>query len=306
MTNRKEKMNNFRNEISVIFRDYIKSRRLKKQAIQLLVEGIDDPKYYTTRFNFFLNLEWNITSVGGKSKVLGLKEVIEKHPSYKNDNCYYFIDKDYDERILLDKIYCTPTYSIENFYLHPTCITNLITSECGLSDYSIKNRHLIINYIQSDYLHELENFHKNKKIIKINSVFKFIRNNKIQTASLDKVLRIEFCSNSIKISHQKEYQKLKTENMRSYKVFLKTEDYQKFIASPLENFRGKQEILFLKYYLKRLYNDGELSRKIFSNFGVKIKLENPAMADKVLSNLSNYAYTPDCLKDFLLTINSSR
>ncbi|WP_216070540.1 hypothetical protein, partial [Acinetobacter seifertii] len=82
--------------------------------------------------------------------------------------------------------------------------------------------------------------------------------------------------------------------------------YHKFISSPLENFRGKQEILFLKYYLKRLYNDGELSKEIYSNFGVKIKLENPAMADKILSNVSNYAYTPDCLKNFLLTIKSSK
>ncbi|QNX06057.1 DUF4435 domain-containing protein [Acinetobacter seifertii] len=306
MTNRKEKMSNFKNEISVIFRDYIKSRRLKKEAIQLIVEGVDDPKYYTTRFNIFLNPEWNITSVGGKSKVLGLKEIIEKHPSYKNDECYYFIDKDYDERIFLDKTYCTPTYSIENFYLHPTCITNLVTSECGLSNYSIKERYAILDYINSDYLCELENFHKNKKIIKINSVFKFIRNNEIPTTSLDKVLKIELHSNSIKIKHLKEYQKLKIENIKNYRKFLETEDYHKFISSPLENFRGKQEILFLKYYLKRLYNDGELSKEIYSNFGVKIKLENPAMADKILSNVSNYAYTPDCLKNFLLTIKSSK
>lgn len=53
MSNRKEKMNACKQDLSVIFRDYLKSRKINKEANQFIVEGIDDPKYYTTRFDIF-------------------------------------------------------------------------------------------------------------------------------------------------------------------------------------------------------------------------------------------------------------
>ena len=306
MTNRKEKMNSFKEEMTVIFRDYLKSRSVKKNSVQLIVEGKDDPKYYVTRFNNLLNIDWNVTSVGGKNKVIALKEIIEKHRLYKKDKCYYFVDKDFDKKITMDKVYCTPTYSIENFYLFPDSIKNTIISECGLSSSTLKNRHQIIEYILNDYELYLRNFHQHRKTIKINSVFKFIRLNQIKISSLDKVLKIEIITSdikNIKLKHQSEYLTLRNENIIKYKDFLKHTDYQNLILEPLENFRGKQQILFLKSYLKRLYENGDLSIKIFHTFKVKIKLENPSMADKVLSNLSNYAHPPDCLKVFLSKIN---
>lgn len=307
MTNRKEKMEAFKEEMSVIFRDYLKSRRIKEKSIQLIVEGKDDPKYYISRFSNILSIDWNITSVGGKKKVLALKEILEKHRIYKNDKCYYFVDKDFDQKITLEKVYCTPTYSIENFYLHTESLKNTILSECGLSNSKLKNRHKIIDFIIQDYEYSIKNFHTNKKTIKLNSVFKFIRLKNINTSSLDKILKIEFIGKNtfnIKLKHQPDYLILRKSNISEFKEFTKKPDYKDLISDPLNSFRGKQQILFLKSYLKRLYENGELSEIILEKFKVKIKLENPSMADKVLSNLSNYAYTPECLKEFLCEINS--
>ncbi|MCJ8512666.1 DUF4435 domain-containing protein [Acinetobacter lwoffii] len=306
MSNRKEKLNAYKQNLSVIFRDYLKSRKINKQATQFIVEGIDDPKYYTTRFDLFFDLQWNLTSVGGKSKVLGLRQTLEKHPLYKKDKCYYFIDKDYEEKINLEKVYCTPTYSIENLYLDESCIKKLIISECGLSNANIEKRHEIMEYILNDYRHNLNKFHNDKKVIKLNTVFKYIRKNGGENLSLDKVLKIEFEENDLKklrIRHQPSFLDLKKEKLYDFKNFYKSEENINFLKSPLENFRGKQEIIFLKCYLKRLYSNGDLNSEISTKFGVNIKLENPAMADKLLSNLSSYANTPSCLKSFLLEIN---
>ncbi|EOQ75932.1 DUF4435 domain-containing protein [Acinetobacter lactucae] len=307
MTNRKEKMKDFKDEMSVIFRDYLKNRRIKKNAVQLIVEGKDDPKYYISRFNNLLNIDWNITSVGGKKNVISLKETLERHRLYKKDKCYYFVDKDFDTPVIDKSIYCTPTYSIENFYLFPTTIKDLIIAECGLSNPNLENRHQIIEYIIKDYENNLDYFHKNKKIIKINTVFKFIRFKKIEISSLEKILKIEFKANNlqnIKLKHQSEYKVLRTQNFSEFRSFIRSTEYTNLTSNPLVNFRGKQQILFLKWYLKRLYDNGDLAEKIFHKYQIKVRLENPSMADKVLSNLSSYAHTPLCLKNFLVEINN--
>lgn len=114
---------------------------------------------------------------------------------------------------------------------------------------------------------------------------------------------MDYDENSINVSVNL-IQKAKKDNILSYKKFIKNQDYQSLILDPLSNFRGKQQILFLKIYLKRLYDKGELSEKIYQQFKIKITLENPSMADKILSNLSSYAYTPSCLKEFLSEFNN--
>lgn len=118
----------------------------------------------------------------------------------------------------------------------------------------------------NDYRYNLNKFHNDKKVIKLNTVFKYIRKNGGENLSLDKVLKIEFEENDLKklrIRHQPSFLDLKKEKLYDFKNFYKSEENINFLKSPLENFRGKQEIIFLKCYLKRLYSNGELNSEIW-------------------------------------------
>lgn len=196
---------------------------------------------------FFFDLHWNLTSVGGKSKVLDLRKTLERHPLYNKDKCYYFIDKDYEEKINLENVYCTPTYSIENLYLHESCINKLIISECGLSNANIEKRHEIIEYILADYRHNLNKFHNDKKLIKLNTVFKYIKENEGENLSLDKILKIEFEENNLnklRIKHQPSFLELKKEKLHDFKIFYKSKENINFFKITIGKFQREARDYF--------------------------------------------------------------
>jgi len=276
----------------------------------MILEGKDDPKFYTARFDSIIKDEWKLLSVGGKSKVLELRTTIRKHPKYKNDRAYFFIDRDFDEIETLDDVYITPCYSIENLYCDPITVKRLVEAECGLTKAEIKNRDEIVDFLVAEYKKLQNNFHRNRKIQLLNSVFLYIRKIKNdKKISLDKVLKIE-----TKIIKGTLILQLKKGEIFINQKTLEKPEFRKFIETcaqwktatenPASLFRGKQEILLLRNYIDTLKHNGHLSDLTTKKYGVEVKIENPAMSNHVLSTTSQYVKTPECLSEFLLKINN--
>lgn len=290
-------------DAEVFFLEYSRIRSNNKAIF--IIEGKDDPKFYTSKISTIFGDLWDAVSVGGKSKVLELRSLIRTHTSYKGDKVFFLIDRDFDAKNLEADVYTTPTYSIENLYCDSATIKNLVIGECGLSNYKVPRRIDIINYITQEYERLQKAFHQNKRIVTANTVFLYVRKEMCaRKISLDKVFKVDvkFASGNlvVKLSRKSEYISSRLAEKERFKDFLaKSPQLRETLSSPKMLFRGKQEILFLREFVKLLKEDGALSKDVFTHFGYKLKLENPSMADHVLSSLAQYVQPPDCLTDFL-------
>ncbi|UCJ18598.1 DUF4435 domain-containing protein [Pseudomonas sp. MM211] len=292
----------------VHFVEYIKTRPADglSKAVMVL-EGKDDPKFYTPKFSSLLNREWTSISVGGKSKVLELRKKIRSHPKFFNDLTFFFVDRDYDQTITFKDTYVTPTYSIENLYCSRETVKRLIEAECGLTRSDITNRLEIIDFLLEEYESLRKKFHTSRSVKFLNSVFYYVRTQKQnKKISLDKVLKLEALIEKDKLKIILTKNELFIKNRK-----IEREDYIKAIANsswlaiannPADRFRGKQEILILRLYVRELKNSGSIANKALAKFGMKICTENPSMSDHILSTASQYVPSPRCLTKFLASI----
>lgn len=299
-------------ETEVFFVEYLKSRSVSGKSKSIMVlEGKDDPKYYTPIFSALIRTAWEPLSVGGKSNSLELRDQIRRHPKFHNDNVYFFVDRDFDRPLNCPDVYTTPGYSIENLYCEPDTVRRILEAECGLSKAEIENRRDILDYLLSIYIDAQIQFHSNKKIHLLNSVFMYVRTCKNdKKISLDKVLRLEvnICEKglSLNLKKQKYFIDARLAEKVKFKQFIASSiEWKAAHSQPANRFRGKQEILLLRKFLESLKHDKHLSQSTIFKFDTHIKLENPSMPDHVLSTVSQYVRPPDCLIDFLTKVNSS-
>ena len=191
MNSRKEDLEKASSEVSVDFLSYTRLR-LKAACHIFVLEGKDDPKFYTPHILSSIESEYEILSVNGKSNVLDMRERIRRHPKYKYDSTAFFIDRDFDSIQPEKDLYITPTYSIENFYSNPYVFRQIIVNECRLSDIKIDPDNKIKDSLTEKYKEMQESFHKNKRVIFANAVFMYTR--KIlrdKTTSLDKIITLD-------------------------------------------------------------------------------------------------------------------
>lgn len=291
-------------DTEVFFLEYSRVRSQKNSIF--IIEGKDDPKFYTSKFAAILGEKWNMVSVGGKSKVLEVRESIRNHPTYKSDRVFFLIDKDFDEKNPEQDIYITPCYSIENLYCAPATIRNLVIGECGLSDYKAPKRHEIVDYIVGEYSRLRSTYHKSRQLTLANSIFLYVRK-KLQDrkVSLDKIVKIEITIDQGKarpklIKKDKYHQIKQTERNDFRKFVLDDTQLKSILTNPGDLFRGKQEILLLKEFIRSLKDGGHLSKEVTKLFGHKIKLENHSLSEHTLSAVAQYVPAPDCLIDFII------
>ncbi|QMV64652.1 DUF4435 domain-containing protein [Pseudomonas berkeleyensis] len=309
MTDRLVRLLEFATEPEVYFVEYLKVRAGDgKGKVVFVLEGKDDPKFYTAKFGAIIKHAWKAMSVGGKQKVIELRESIRKHPRLKDDFVYFFIDRDFDDLVSSDDVYVTPCYSVENLYCTPRAVERLLEAECGLTDYEIENREQILRFLVDKYESIQRSFHSNRRTRLANSVFLYVRkvkNNK--RISLDKLVKLSVSvEESLRVSLVKGryFIEGRESERQEFKDFVKTSQcWDEVSRQPALRFRGKQEILVLRAYLDLLKHDGYLANFTQNNFGRRIKIDNSAMSNHVLSAASQYAETPECLHEFLNGVN---
>lgn len=267
-------------------------------------EGKEDFKYYNTRINnIFQDTGYTYRATEGKEAALKLEEMLRKNP-IKDWKIKIIIDKDFDEVISNDRLYCLPCYSIENLYLEKECFKRILENEFGFtsSPFEVIDR--------NDY-NKVLNLYSDKKNEFLNAIedlniwYSILKKRGLDLSELQnkKIFSEELLIFDLENSFRKQY------TFESFKEIVKLsledieisdEEYEeeknRLNGNKSYNYRGKFNLEFFKKFLETLKEDSNkrTNRKYFS-MRRKVVLE----LGNILGNFSQYANTPSCLKDCL-------
>lgn len=286
----------------------------KKEPI-LFFEGDDDEKYYLSRIESLVNKSFESISCKGKKSVLGVREIIKNHPDYYSSYNLYFIDSDFDNNgsyVNSNDIYITPSYAIENFYVSNSCFNLLMRSEFKCKESRDRDEYVFI----------LEHFCRSKNrfldvISEFNCFVHAYRNNvedissksgKLNLKGLDQnkeFLIMNFNKDDRSLDFDIDFDLRSVENtfhnigqddikksldklpISRQSLFL---DREKF-------FRGKNLLWFMVKYLNFLKQDCNSKDPVLFKEQRNCTLEFSLKT--AIGVLSQYADTPQCLKEFI-------
>lgn len=259
----------------------------------------EDAKYYGSRIDqHFGDFKRKNLSCKGKDKVLTLKKNVEKNSSIKGAKILYFIDKDFDEKQEDINLYCTPCYSIENLYADYNVLKRVLTDELGLCDFRHNETIEVIIKSYQGFESECDN-----KLIDLNAwIMARVKENdcsvKLNLNNHDVEKFISYHEGVV----EKKYSINHLDSIFSIEHKL-CQDLLKTCAAVIQaselksSCRGKYRLEFFRLYLVNLF---EMARRKIGYFeGLKIKPKLSLAKTNVVSELSQYANTPDCLGLFL-------
>lgn len=304
MSDRVSTMARERNNASVIFLRFMRLVSKDRSATACFFEG-EDQKYYSIRLDMMPNeFRWFGIDCAGKKNVIALHTLISGHEIYKQSLIAFFVDSDFDEPISQEQkgyIYETQCYSIENFYCTDQCLSRILTIEYKLDQ----------NPDQPDLLEKVLDHFKalrrqfHEHIRPLNVWIKAHRRKEklegwmplnLNNVSLDKFVKIERDA-IVPILSPSDIPTLFPGCYQLSADELRTADEQLPDDECHSHFRGKYELDFVHRYLSILRCDCGDRTSRFYNPGRSVKLT--LSKGNLISELSNYAETPACLKSFL-------
>lgn len=303
---RVQNMAQARQNISVKYHEFM--RVCSENKFPICFEG-DDEKYYSIRIDSLTNLDWIGIKCGGKDKVIALRETIKASEAYCDKGVLFFIDSDFDtneEVSGFTDVYVTPCYSIENLYISERAFVKILRSEFSISEVD-ENPQNYVNVIR------IFNERKREFLELITDFNLLIHSLRMKEASGELTTRLNI--NNIDIDQ------LVSISLTEVKKLYTLEKYQELFPELPDDldlnldisksyfdgksseivFRGKQNLDFLRTFILLLRQDRgkRCDREVFSESG-KVKLQLTKV--NTLSELSQYADTPNCLKQFLTVL----
>jgi len=301
---RVEKLKESRDSLSVKFLEF--TRATSKGRTPAFFEG-EDEKYYSIRIdNIRPDINWSGINCGGKANVLSMRERIRRHETYRNHACLFFVDSDFDDNkeiVEFDDLYLTPCYSVENLYFTESAFSRLLSAEFGINDACIEHECFVAcmekyRDLKNQYLDAISGFNyliKEIRVIERSGTLAGRLN--INNVSIDDLVGIElsevskrYNENSPKLIFPELSEDLKVELDNSEEYFSDRHGERWF--------RGKQHLEFYRIFIGKIKVDRckKSGREIFNKKGnVKLQLTKA----NAISELSQYAETPQCLRDFL-------
>ena len=258
------------------------------------VEGKDAP-YYHPRIQSISKKESIPIKCVGKSKVLEVHLLLSNQSVYDKYQKAFFVDNDYDDNSAVSSdIYITPCYSIENLYVSQATIGEILKCEFDILP-SDENYAKILNF----YNTEQQVFHN--AILEFNAWYACLKKLTPNTGvSLNDNMPPEFLN--LQIGNIAKTYTLEDIEEKFQEATLKIErdDIQKMSetlnGNPLVSLRGKYQTQFLHKFLRFLIDDA--NNKVQRKYIIKKTTFNIEKAS-LLSQLSQYAITPDCLTEYV-------
>lgn len=299
MSDKVNKERGKRKSFSVYWAKFLKVHSRFSSYPICIVEG-EDIKYYGNRVESIVSIV-NFVDAGGKKGVLKFREKIKDNEEFRNCKYMYYVDQDFDPVIEDPAIYVTPVYSIENLYTTKEAFQRIILNEFGLSraddEYDIclalfearqKDFHqamLLINaWIACQRQLEMESDEEGHNV-KLN-----LGNVKI-TDYVD--IRLGYVQQKYTIDTL--YEKFQgSHQIPSFMLEDKMSKLQQL--EPQKVFRGKFELEFLRLFLEQLSKSARDGTEAFSQ-PLQVKLTITKL--NILSDLSRFAETPDCLQKYV-------
>lgn len=301
---RVEKLKESRDSLSVKFLEF--TRVTSKGKTPAFFEG-EDEKYYSIRIDSIRpDISWSGINCGGKANVVSMRTRIRQHETYRNRSCLFFVDSDFDDNNELsgfDDLYITPCYSIENMYLTEGAFARLLSAEFGINEVCDEHncfRECIEKFLdlRRQYLNAIKEFnYLVKEIRAIERSGTSAGRLNINNVSIDDLVSVEL-SGVLKKYNENSPKSIFPELSEDLQISL--DSSKEYFAERCGEiwFRGKQNLEFYRIFVGRIKQDRcrKNGREIFKNKGnVKLQLTKA----NAISELSQYAETPQCLRDFL-------
>jgi hypothetical protein len=290
-----------------VFMRFTRLYEQDKFALFCFFEG-EDVKYYGIRIKTIASPEsYHSLDCKGKVSVLKVFEILSNHPYYQSAQKAYFIDKDFDPSIKASlraedaqKIYETPCYSIENFYTSIDCFSEILKSEFKLQQFEPDFDRCLNLYIQLQAKFHLQ-------IGLLNAYVACCRKNQEEMDlggfKIEKWIRIDLKNITSSYSLQDLNTKFSPQNILSgNEIQQKLGELQ--VKNPQQSFRGKFEIEFLRKIVVKLIEKANKGDQDYFSQKYKITLKIPE--DNLLSTFSQYAETPNCLREYLESFKAGK
>lgn len=291
-----EKLRASRAKAVAIFVEFTRLYKQYESVLYCFFEG-EDSKYYGIRIKNITKSKKDIyMNCHGKEGVLGIYRMLSSRNHYRTARIGYFVDRDFDQSIYnmgISKIYETPCYSVENFYTSVQCFAEILKSEFKLTEIDENFQRCVSLYrkLQEEFHDAVELLNawvacQTDKSSKLNisdlSILRFVKIDLNQAISMYEIDDLyQMFPNTPVIAEQELDAKISE---------LKVNIRQK-------SFRGKFEIEFLFIFLQKLMSEANQGRYPF--FTRKIKVILSLTKRTIISDLSQYADTPDCLHNYL-------
>lgn len=288
---------------------FVQSYKKEGKNLYCFYEGYDDVKYYRIRIENITQKEVeNWFYCNGKYNVLKAYELISQHSEYDLKKILFFVDKDFSEKIENENIYCTPYYSIENFYTSRKVIETIVKDEFKINNNTSNNNDF--NRIMSFYDELISKFHNETIFF---NAWLACQNDKRKLIKEERRLHIDdkvkkyfnnIVHNDLKtiqdFSDLKNAEKLKEIFPDAYEIETKElnnkiKEFKKLDTNKF--FRGKFELQFLVSFLNRIKE--ELGKKNSSVFSRRYRINLRLEFSSAISTLSQYAETTKCLIKYL-------
>lgn len=298
MSSRLDAMRKARTNSSSVFAQILQLNSKYSNPLYCCFEG-EDFKYYGVRVEQIKQKQHEKLiplKCGGKKEVVRLYELVNKESTLEGRDFIYFIDLDFDGTIeaLRESIYETPFYSIENFYTTKCAFEKILSSELKIDETDS-----CYDFCVDSFLERQSEFHQG--VLYLNAWIYCQRK-----AETDKLHLDNFKLNKLISSFKLEKIEFKAYDKNDLKAQLpnaldiEDADIQNAIdilkENPQEKFRGKFEVEFLYLFLTALI--AKINSKV-TPFNSCKKVGFGLSKTNILSELSQYALTPNCLKEYI-------
>ncbi len=291
-----EEMRASRESSNVAFIKFVDNYSRFSTSVFCFYEG-EDGKYYNQKIKTILGDNVITIKVGNKESVLKTWRKIKSDSHYDEVNKCFFVDRDMDNPPpdRNDDLYITPCYSIENLYVTQNAFSNILQSEFSCDQYDSDYKKCIDKFIDlyGQFNNHMIEFNalvllRNKKCLGNEKIpLNGINTSKLVSVTIDGVLRKNtYCDI---INNLKTQLNVNEEELNQAINQIKTHgDYGNV-------FRGKNQIFFLASLIK-LLKELHREKTFFDNKHTSVTI---SITDNILSELSQYAEFPECLKLFL-------
>jgi len=289
-----------RDSYSEKLRQLLIQHKNNPDALFCVYEG-EDAKYYGIRIdNITRFTDRRRIPCRGKADVLRLHEKVNSDSILRASNTIFFVDHDFDGmRGMAESgaIYMTPCYSVENLYIDKLVVRKILTEEFLLDDFD--NSEELENIIE---LYEQRLAELVASLTPLNAWIAIQREKEDASSKLN--LGSTKLNKFVTISLEKVDSKYTIDSLDAMfpdaievsEGELQTKILEFDGGNKVLLFRGKYLIEFLRVFLDLLKEDKRNSIPNYFSSKSNVKL---VLSKNILSELSQYAITPDCLKEFL-------
>ena len=285
-----------RDKAVVVFTELTRLYKQYPSALYCFFEG-EDGKYYGIRIKNITRPEKDFyLPCKGKEGVLGIHRMLSARKYYANIRAAYFIDRDFDKPISeigLNGIYETPCYSIENFYTSVQCFSEILRTEFKLIESDENFEKCVSLYVRLQ-----EEFHNAVELLNTWIACQRDKSSELNISdiSVSRFVNIELGKITVKYVIDDLYRifpgaiAISQEELDARLTELRSSTRQK-------SFRGKFEIEFMLTFIQKLML--EANQGNYPYFTRKVKVVLSLSKRNIISDLSQYADTPDCLYSYL-------